>query len=249
MKGESMLKGAAALVTGGARRLGAACVRLLAEEGTNVCIHYRTSGEEAEALAAEVRDSGVKAETVRGDLSDPRGIEKLFEEVLGAVGPIDILINNASIFHDSTMLDTSIEDILENLNTNALSPFVLARAFAKQGRPGHIINFLDTRVMDYDRTHYAYHLSKRLFHTITRTMARELAPSIQVNAIAPGLILPPPGKDALYLEELAHTNPLNRFGKVEDITEALRYLLNSTFVTGQVLYVDGGRHMRGNIYG
>lgn len=249
MKGESMLKGATALVTGGARRLGAACARLLAEEGSNVCIHCRSSGVEAEALATELRESGVKAETVRGDLSDPGGIDKFFEEVVGTVGPVDILVNNASIFNESTLLDTSLEHILDNLNTNALSPFMLARAFAKQGRPGHIINFLDTRVMDYDRTHYAYHLSKRLFHTITRTMALELAPSIQVNAIAPGLILPPRGKDARYLEELAHTNPLNRYGKVEDIMEALRYLLNSTFVTGQVLYVDGGRHMRGNIYG
>jgi NAD(P)-dependent dehydrogenase (short-subunit alcohol dehydrogenase family) len=249
MSGESMLKGATALVTGGAKRLGAACVRVLAGEGTNVCIHYRASGEKAETLAGELRASGITAETVCGDLSDPRGVEKLFEDVVGRVGPVDILVNNASIFQDSTMLDCTVEDVLENISINAMSPFVLARAFAKQGRPGHIINFLDTRVMDYDRTHYAYHLSKRLFHTITRTMALEFAPSIQVNAIAPGLILPPPGKDARYLEELAHTNPLNRFGKVEDIMEALRYLLHSTFVTGQVLYVDGGRHMRGNIYG
>jgi len=249
MREDGMLKGAAALVTGGAKRLGAACVRVLAEEGVNVCIHYRSSGEAAAALAGELRASGVNAGLVRGDLSDPRGVAKLFEEVTGMFGPIDILVNNASIFEESTMLECSVEQILENINTNALSAFMLARAFAEQGRPGHIINFLDTRVMDYDRTHYAYHLSKRLFHTITRTMALELAPSIQVNAIAPGLILPPAGKDIRYLEELAHTNPLNRFGKVEDVMDALRYLLNATFVTGQVLYVDGGRHMRGNIYG
>jgi NAD(P)-dependent dehydrogenase (short-subunit alcohol dehydrogenase family) len=249
MRDDSMLKGAAALVTGGAKRLGAACVRTLADEGANVCIHYRSSGDEAAELAEELRASGVEAETVRGDLADPRGVGKFFEEVIDLFGPIDILINNASVFEESTMLECSVEQILDNINTNAVSGFMLARAFAEQGRPGHIINFLDTRVMDYDRTHYAYHLSKRLFHTITRTMALELAPSIQVNAIAPGLILPPPGKDTRYLEELAHTNPLNRFGKVEDIMEALRYLLNATFVTGQVLYVDGGRHMRGNIYG
>jgi len=249
MAGESMLEGAAALITGGAKRLGAACVRMLAEEGVNVCIHYNTSASEADALAGELRLEGVRAETVQGNLATPEDAGKLFDDAVASIGPVDILINNASIFDESTLLECSIEEILTNLNTNALAPFVLARAFAGQGRPGHIINFLDTRVMDYDRTHYAYHLSKRLFHTITRTMALEFAPSIQVNAVAPGLILPPPGKDIRYLEELAHTNPLNRFGKADDITEAVRFLLKTTFVTGQVLYVDGGRHMRGNVYG
>lgn len=249
MAGEGMLEGATALITGGAKRLGAACVRMLAEEAAHVCIHYNTSADEASTLAAEVRAAGVRAETVQGDLGTPEGARKLFDDAVASIGPVDILINNASIFEDSTMLECTIEEVMANLNTNALAPFVLARAFAEQGRPGHVVNFLDTRVMDYDRTHYAYHLSKRLFHTITQTMALEFAPSIQVNAVAPGLILPPPGKDLRYLEELAHTNPLNRFGKAEDITEAVRYLLNTTFVTGQVLYVDGGRHMRGNVYG
>ena len=118
MSGESMLKGATALVTGGAKRLGAACVRVLAGEGTNVCIHYRASGEKAETLAGELRASGITAETVCGDLSDPRGVEKLFEDVVGRVGPVDILVNNASIFQDSTMLDCTVEDVLENISIN-----------------------------------------------------------------------------------------------------------------------------------
>jgi hypothetical protein len=108
---------------------------------------------------------------------------------------------------------------------------------------------LDTRAFDHDPRHFAYHLSKRTLFSLTRIMAAEFAPKIQVNAIASGLILPPEGKDESYLASLAHTNPMQRYGGPRDITEAVLFLLRSTFITGQVIHVDGGRHLKGAFYG
>jgi hypothetical protein len=124
----------------------------------------------------------------------------------------------------------------------------LCREFAKQVRGGAIVNFLDTRVLDYDREHMSYHLSKRALFTLTRAMALEFAPAIRVNAVAPGLVLPPAGKDQSYLDALVHTNPLQAHGSVEDVAAAVLFLVTSPFVTGQVIYVDGGRHMLGGVY-
>ena len=136
-----------------------------------------------------------------------------------------------------------------NVNVNALAPFLLSRAFAAQQREGCIINFLDTRIMDYDKTHVSYHLSKRMLFSITRMMALEFAPKVRVNAIAPGLILPPEGKDETYLQDLAPSNPLQTYGGPGDIVEAVLFLLRGRYITGQVVYVDGGRHMLGGVYG
>ena len=146
-------------------------------------------------------------------------------------------------------MDFSLKDLEDNVQVNAISPLLIGRSFAKQGCEGAVVNFLDTRITEYDSGHAAYHLSKRMLFTLTRMMALEFAPSVRVNAIAPGLILPPPGEDVLYLQKLAPTNPLNRIGSPESITDAVLFLLNSEFVTGQVIFVDGGYHIKGNVYG
>ena len=111
------------------------------------------------------------------------------------------------------------------------------------------MNLLDSRITDYDREHAAYHLSKRMLFALTRMLALELAPRTIVNAVAPGLILPPEGKDEDYLRRMAHTVPLNRHGDAGDIEQAVLFLLRCEFVTGQVIFVDGGRHMEGRVYG
>ena len=115
-------------------------------------------------------------------------------------------------------------------------------------KPPVVILGLDTMVMDYDKKHLPYHLSKRTLQTLTRIMAMEFAPAIRVNAVAPGLILPPAGKGLEYLEQLVSSNPLHRYGGPEDIVQAVFYLLGAEFVTGQTLFVDGGRHLRGSMY-
>lgn len=243
------LHGATALVTGAAKRLGGAVSLALAKAGVNIIAHYRTSQAEAEALAAAVRKTGARAWTLPGDLRHPHQAKDLFHRACEAAGPIDFLLNNASIFPESSLLDCTPEDIYANIDVNALSPLLLARAFAAQNRTGAIVNFLDTMIADYDRKHVPYHLSKRMLFSLTKMMAIEFAPKLRVNAVAPGLVLPPEGKDEQYLEALAHTNPLQRYGSAEGIAEAVLFLLRSGFITGQIIYVDGGRHLRGNMYG
>ncbi|HPO15697.1 MAG TPA: SDR family oxidoreductase [Candidatus Hydrogenedentes bacterium] len=242
------LSGKTALVTGGAKRLGASIVLALARAGVHVGIHYRTAQGEAESLAVQARGLGVRAWVFPEDLSHRQGVESLMDWVVESAGPIDFLINNASIFPEQTLNDLTIEEIHRNVDVNALAPLLLGRRLAAQGREGAIVNLLDARISDYDREHVPYHLSKRMLLTLTRIMAVEFAPKVRVNAVAPGLILPPEGKDAAYLESLKDTNLLHRYGSTEGVSEAVLFLLRSGFITGQVIYVDGGRNLRGNMY-
>ena len=243
------LRGRTALVTGGARRLGRATALALAEAGVHVGVHYLASGAEAEETAAAIRAHGVRAVALPADLGQPATLESFFGRAVEALGPIDILINNASIFPAARLTEVSVDEIERNLRVNALGPFVLARALAAQQRPASVVNFLDTRVLDYDAKHVAYHLSKRMLFDLTRMMALEFAPAVRVNGVAPGLILPPRGEDEAYLARLAHTNPLQRYGGPDDVVAAVLFLLRSPFITGQIIYIDGGRHMRGAVYG
>ncbi len=245
------LRGRTALVTGAAKRIGRAVALALAEAGADVVVHYRGSGGEAEATASLIRQAGRQAWCVQADLAEPDQADKLLARAVEAASaPVDILVNNASTFTADTVMDFTPESLLASVQVHAMAPLVLARAFAAQQVPvGDIVNFLDSRMEDYDRHHVSYHLGKRMLWTITRMLAMELAPAIKVNAVAPGLILPPEGKDQQYLADLAHTNPLNRVGSVAGVAAAVRMLVESDFITGQVIYLDGGRHMRGCVYG
>ena len=119
---------------------------------------------------------------------------------------------------------------------------------AEKGQSGVVVNLLDTMVRDYDRKHVSYHLSKKALHDLTRMMAVEYGPRLRVNGVAPGLVLPPEGKDIAYLEGLKHSNALERIGCPEQIAHAVVFLLTNEFITGQTIYIDGGRHLRGSMY-
>lgn len=242
------LAGKTALVTGAARRLGRAMALALAGQGVRVVVHYSRSEGEAVTVCDEIRREGGWAWAVQGDLADASQVERVFREAIAQGGNIDILINNASIFEPDTIWDVTEESVLPNLRLHALAPLALARALAGQGSAGHIVNLLDTRVTMYDREHASYHISKRVLLMLTRMLAVELAPKIAVNAIAPGLILPPAGQDETYLQRLVYTNPMKRHGGPQDVVEAMLFLLSSRFITGQILYVDGGYHMKGHMY-
>lgn len=244
----SSLKGRTALITGAAKRIGRAIALALARQGVNVVAHYNCSDQAAATLCEEIRLTGALAWQVQGNLLDANRTQEVFREARLQAGPIDVLVNNASTFDEDTLWDMTDRSLSRNLCIHAMAPLVLARELAKQDKPGHIVSLLDTRVMVYDRKHASYHVSKRTLLTLTRMLAVELAPNIAVNAIAPGLILPPVGKDQSYLEELAHTNPLNRCGHPRDVTDTILFLLRSRFITGQVIYVDGGYHMKGHMY-
>lgn len=242
------LSGKTALITGAAKRIGGALAVALARDGVQIVVHYNHSDEEAAALCGEIKESGGQAWPVKGDLADPGQTEMVFRESVARAGPIDILINSASIFDVETIWQMTDESLCRNMRIHTMAALILSKGLAGQQRPGHIVNLLDTRVVSYDRDHAAYHISKRSLLTLTRILALELAPKIAVNAVAPGLILPSALQDETYLDKLAPTTPLQRHGSPADVVEAVLFLVRSQFITGQIIYVDGGYHMRGHMY-
>jgi len=239
------LAGNTALITGGAKRIGRATALVLANAGVNMVIHYRSSEAEAQDAAAEIRKLGVKAWTVQADLSMPEDIDSLIDRAIDAAGPLDILINNASAFPETDFDSVTLDDMLRSMTIDAWAPFALGRRFAQTPQAKHIINMLDTRIAsNYDWQHFAYNAAKYTLGLFTKMMAVKMAPKIQVNAVAPGLILPPEGKPESYLEELRDALPMKRIGSPEFVADAILFLLRSEFITGQVIYIDGGRHLR-----
>lgn len=253
MEANSRLAGRTALVTGAAKRLGRAIAIAFAQCGADVVVHYGRSRDDAEETVDAIKSLGRQAWALSCDLAAPDNAAGLIAEAWTVAGGLDLLVNNASVFPEGDFAATTLPDIQANLDLNAFSPFALSRAFARRVEAadgaGDIVNLLDCRMVEYDHRHVAYHISKRVLFDLTRMMALEFAPRIKVNGIAPGLILPPEGKDETYLAELAHTNPLQRYGRPDDIADAAVYLAAATFITGQVIYVDGGRHVKGRMYG
>ncbi len=236
----SSLRGKTILVTGGAKRIGASITRALAAAGAELIVHYHTAKTEAEALRDELHDHTPNLRLIQADLRDPYAAERI-TELLDR--PVHALVNNASIFPTADIETCTWPDLIENLSINAWAPFTLARLLNRRGHLEAVVNLLDTRAIDYDWEHIPYYLSKQMLHSMTRLLAIALAPKVRVNAVAPGLILPPEGKDESYLQSFAHTNPLHAVGHPGDIAEAVLFLLTQPFITGQVLYVDGGRHL------
>ena len=245
MMSDTPLQGKTALVTGAGRRLGRAIALGLARAGADVVIHYRSSADEAERVAEQARALGADAWTIRADLGDAGDAAELIGRAVETAGPLHVLINNASIFEPSTLEDVTFDRLIDNMKVNAWAPLELSRRFAAQNiESGHIVNLLDTRLVGDDPGHVAYIVSKHALAGLTRMSALQFAPRIAVNAVAPGLVLPPPGEDEAYLARLAGSLPLQRHGGAEDVVDAVLYLVTTRFVTGQVIFVDGGRHLR-----
>ncbi len=237
------LRGKTALVTGGATRIGRALCIALAEEGANVVVHQRKGDDRGPEMAAALSARGVDAWLVGADFEKPDEYESLIARAAAKAGHLDMLINNAAIFPTNALEDVTLPDIDRAMQVNAWVPFALGRDFARLAGKGKIVNVLDTRIRGYDWTHAAYILSKQALALLTRMSALRFAPEVTVNAVAPGLILPPANKGMDYLEALAGTVPLQRHGSPRDVADAAIYLLTSAFVTGQVIYVDGGMHL------
>lgn len=237
------LRGKTALVTGGATRLGRAICAALAAHGCSVAIHCRRSERQARALAALIRRKGGRAIVVPGDLCPPGACERIVAESVRMAGRLDILVNNAAIFRRQSLLDAAEADFREALEINCLAPLRLIRAFARQARGGAIVNLLDCRTALGMAGAAPYILSKNALAGLTRIAALELAPSITVNGVAPGAVLPPVDRETP--REKAGTIPLGRKPSVADLVRAVVFLLESDSITGQIVYVDGGRHLLG----
>jgi len=222
------------LVTGGARRVGKMFVEKLQSFGADVVVHYNTSKNEAEDLSKFV---------IQCDLSKPDSFPNLINEC----GPIDILINNASIFSKDKLIESNPAKVFKEFAVNFFSPFELTRQFAKQNRDGIVLNILDRRILANEITCLPYCLSKKSLAEFTYAAALELAPRIRVNAIAPGPILAPDNQDFSTYKEKAGFIPLEKIPNPMDVIEAALYLINNESITGQVIYVDGGQNLIGNI--
>jgi NAD(P)-dependent dehydrogenase (short-subunit alcohol dehydrogenase family) len=237
------LSGQTALITGAAKRIGRETALALADLGINIVLHFNRSDDESADLAAQLRQKGVQSWTIQADFRRPDEYQSLIDRTLLAAGRLDILVNNASMFPQETLSDLTWQSLSANMEVNAWVPFVLCREFAHRVGRGKIVNLLDSRLVSYDWTHVGYILSKHVLAALTRMMALEYAPDITINAVAPGLVLPPPGKDESYINERAHTVPLRRHGGPQDIAAAVAFLVRSEFLTGEVIFVDGGRHL------
>lgn len=237
------LNGKVALVTGAAKRIGREIALTLASEGADIVVHYSNSEDEAQELVHEIGLLGVKSWLMQADFSKPDEYGSLIKRSLEAAGRLDILVNNASSFPQATLDSLDLAGFISNMEINAWAPFQLSRDFAHLAGKGTIINLLDSRLRGYEWNHVGYILAKQVLELLTRMTALEYAPDITVNAVGPGLILPPPGKDVSYIEAMVDTLPLKKHGDPRDIADAVIYLAKTSFVTGQVIYVDGGRHL------
>jgi NAD(P)-dependent dehydrogenase (short-subunit alcohol dehydrogenase family) len=242
-----ILAGTAVIVTGGAVRIGRHLARSLAREGARICLHYGHSREAASEALAELRGFGAEATSIEADLSRPVEASRIImNHACQALGEIGVLINNAAIFEPGTLANTDEANFDRHMAINLKSPFYLTREFANQlgaDRHGVVINIVDWRGLRPIPGHAAYTLSKAALAAQTQLLAQELGPRIRVNGIAPGAILPAPGSSPEAFSARGAWNPLRRTGTPDDIFEAVRYLIASEFVTGEILHVTGGEEL------
>jgi NAD(P)-dependent dehydrogenase (short-subunit alcohol dehydrogenase family) len=240
------LQGATALVTGGAHRVGKAIVLALAGAGCDLVLHYNSSATRAEETAAEVEEAGRRVRLVSGDLSDPA----LAADVIGGAGdlaPVRILINSAAMFPTDTLRGVTADEWDRTMAVNLRGPVFLTQAFANalpEEVEGAVVNVTDWRTHRPYPNHFSYTVAKGGIDSFTRTAAEALAPRIRVNAVALGAILPPPGEDSEYLQALAREIPVERVGGTGPVAEAVLFLLRNHFVTGEIVRIDGGAHLR-----
>jgi NAD(P)-dependent dehydrogenase (short-subunit alcohol dehydrogenase family) len=245
------LKGKSVLITGG-RRVGAKLALQLAERGAQVALSYFKSRDKIEAVAAEVRQRGVRAAAIAADLRQPADAEALVARTVAELGSIDGLVNMASEFHPKSFDELKPSDFDESIASNLKAPYLVAvaaaRAMRKQpivdGLQGKIVNFADWAVERPYKGFVPYFIAKGGVVTMTRALAVELAPTITVNAIAPAMIDAPPNLSPEDIEEIRQASPIKRIGAPSDANNLVLYLLEGTdFATGALYRIDGGRFL------
>ncbi|KRA61549.1 short-chain dehydrogenase [Caulobacter sp. Root655] len=236
----------AALVTGAGRRIGRVLALEAARAGFDVAVHYRTAKPDAQAVADEIAALGRRAVILDAELTDEGQAAGLVARAAQALGPLGLLVNSASTFEDDRLATADRASWDTHLDANLRAPIVLAQAFAAalpSDIPGHIINIVDQRVLRPNPQFFSYSLSKAALWWATQTMAQDLAPRVRVNAIGPGPVLASVHQAPGEFEREAAATPLQRAVSLEELAAALRYLIDATSVTGQMIAVDAGQHL------
>jgi NAD(P)-dependent dehydrogenase (short-subunit alcohol dehydrogenase family) len=239
------LKGRRALVTGAAVRVGRAIALKLAERGADIAVHFNRSGEEAKETADEIRGRGVKAIVVQSDMSRSQQIDSMVKEIESGLGPLDVLVNSASVYDSKLFEDLTEEDWDRNFEINVKAPFLLGRRIGpemKKRGEGKIVNIVDWATERPYKEYIPYCASKAALVNLTKSMALALSPEVQVNGVAPGPVLLPENFSEKEIEAVKRAVPLKRLGSPEDVAAAVLFLIEGTdFMTGSIMTVDGGR--------
>ncbi len=235
-----------ALVTGGGARIGKAIVRDLAAHGWAVAIHANLSTKSAEAEAARINGDGGRAAVIQADLADLDAVRTILRQANDKLGPVTLLVNNAGIFLKDAIGELDAQIWETQFAVNLRAPVFLAEAFAAQlpdDHEGNIVNMIDHRVLKLRPDMTSYTLAKSALWTATRTLAQALAPQIRVNGIGPGPVLPNPHEGEAGLADEAEGTPLERPVDIADFGRAIRFLVETRSMTGQMLALDSGQHL------
>ena len=235
-----------ALVTGAAKRIGRAIAFALAREGYDIGVHYGQSHDDAFALVEQLQAMGVRASALQADLSAVATVPDLISKARDALGPLSVLVNNASVFADDRAKSLTVAGWQTHMDTNLLAPILLSQAFAAQDDlpdGASIINMIDQRVLKPSPPFFSYGLSKAGLWHATRTLAQALAPGIRVNAVGPGPTLKSVHQSEADFAREARSTLLQKPTSPEEVAAAVIYLLNAPSVTGQMICVDSGQHL------
>ena len=238
------LEGKTILITGSARRIGRSMAIAVAAAGADVIIHHSSSDQLAEETMSQIHSMGRQAYIIKANLSDYNQTNELVDRAW-SIGPIFAIVNNASIFEPLTISDTSIDAWNRHLAINLTAPFLLSKSFAQHigsNQEGRIVNILDWRALRPGKDHFAYTISKAGLAALTKSLAVGLSPNVVVNGLAFGAILPP--SDGGDSENILVNVPAKRWAEPEEVNSSLIFLLRGpSYITGEVIHLDGGRHL------
>ena len=237
------LNGKTILITGAARRIGRLFALACARAGADIIIHHNHSDEEAQQVKDEIESSGRNAHILASDFGTPDSVSRLISQA-NDISPLYALVNSAAIFVPLSFNDTSLEDWNRHLNINLTAPFLLSQEFARHTDEGRIINILDWRALRPAADHFPYTISKAALAAMTKSLAAALAPRITVNGLALGAILPPSDGNLSASEKIIESVPAHRWSEAGEVEDALLFLLTGpAYITGEIIHVDGGRHL------
>ncbi len=243
------ISGKVALITGSAKRIGREIAVELAKRGARIAVHYRSSAEEARETLRMIEQTGSSGAIFQADLTDPQAIREMFSKIDREFGRLDILVNSASIFNASSASETTPSEWNAELDANARAPFLVAQSAAQlmmragDDHTGKIINIVDAAGKIIWPGYFAYSVSKAALIAVNRGLAKAYAPSIQVNGVAPGPVLFPDRYSDEQKQAAIERTLLKRAGSPRDVVNAIVFLIENDYITGEIIHVDGGRHI------